>query len=119
MRYSVIFLKPNPSEVIAQQIHVCTLERMKQKYRWKLKTSKSPQRDVAFNLSFHVGQLWTAPELIRKKSDVPVYGTQPGDVYSFGVILSEIVTRALPFEKNDIQYNVAGIPYRVSQKGYV
>ena len=56
-----------------------------------------------------VGQLWTAPELIRQKSDAPVYGTQPGDVYSFGIILSEIVTRALPFEKNDIQYNVAGI----------
>ncbi|EDO36204.1 predicted protein, partial [Nematostella vectensis] len=39
--------------------------------------------------------LWMAPEHMRNASST---GSQPGDVYSFGVILSEIVTRCEPFE---------------------
>lgn len=41
-------------------------------------------------------QLWTAPELLRMP-DKPSYGTQKGDVYSFAIILQEVVYRDLPF----------------------
>ncbi|XP_075235851.1 retinal guanylyl cyclase 1 [Lycorma delicatula] len=40
--------------------------------------------------------LWTAPELLRSES-LRLQGTQPGDVYSFGIIMQEVVVRGEPF----------------------
>ncbi|XP_077987401.1 atrial natriuretic peptide receptor 1-like [Glandiceps talaboti] len=40
--------------------------------------------------------LWRSPENLRGK--MPIRGTQKGDVYSFGIIIQEIITRTGPFD---------------------
>ena len=46
---------------------------------------------------FHLALLWTAPENIGP----PVKSTRPGDVYSFGIIMSEVINRSAPFGSYD------------------
>ena len=45
---------------------------------------------------FYRDQLWTAPELLRMATK-PINGTQKADVYSFAIILQEIMFRAEPY----------------------
>jgi len=45
---------------------------------------------------FYRDQLWTAPELLRITSR-PINGTQKADIYSFAIILQEIIYRAAPY----------------------
>ena len=45
---------------------------------------------------FYRDQLWTAPELLRMTTR-PINGTQKADVYSFAIILQEIMFREKPF----------------------
>lgn len=42
--------------------------------------------------------MWVAPELLRETSVPGVPATQKGDVYSFSIILEEIVVRGGPYE---------------------
>lgn len=49
--------------------------------------------------------LWTAPELLRKGTND---GTKEGDVYSFGIICSEIVTQKLAFHFNEREETLEG-----------
>jgi len=48
------------------------------------------------DFKFYRDQLWTAPELLRMTTR-PINGTQKADVYSFAIILQEIVFRAAPY----------------------
>lgn len=41
--------------------------------------------------------LWTAPELLRNTKGHYKHGTQAGDVYSFGIIMQEVVVRGEPY----------------------
>jgi len=45
---------------------------------------------------YYRDQLWTAPELLRMTTR-PINGTQKADVYSFAIILQEIMFRAAPY----------------------
>jgi len=45
---------------------------------------------------FYRDQLWTAPELLRMRNR-PINGTQKADVYSFAIVLQEIMFRAEPY----------------------
>lgn len=44
----------------------------------------------------YMKMLWTAPEILRSPN-IPRNGTPKGDIYSYGIILQEIVYRAMPF----------------------
>ena len=65
--------------------------------RWRCngdrKDFASPQVD---GCPFYRDQLWTAPELLRMTTR-PINGTQKADVYSFAIVLQEIVFRAAPY----------------------
>lgn len=67
--------------------------------------------------------LWRAPELLRDAS-VSSRGTQKGDVYSFGIILYEVISRKGPWGEMDLtneqivtrvkKFPVNGISFRPS-----
>jgi len=40
--------------------------------------------------------LWTAPEILRDES-LRRHGTQAGDVYSFAIIMQEVLVRGEPY----------------------
>jgi len=48
--------------------------------------------------------LWVAPELLSEHTTNLIPATQKGDVYSFAIVLEEIVVRGGPYEfvKNDL-----------------
>lgn len=61
--------------------------------------SVSPGRSVIVSdrKRFFSELLWTAPEILRMPGQPGVYGTLPGDVYSFAIIMQEVVIRGPPF----------------------
>lgn len=48
-------------------------------------------------------KLWRSPELLRQQNP-PARGTQKGDVYSFGIVLYEIVGRNGPWGETNLAY---------------
>lgn len=51
---------------------------------------------ILFRSFYLTDLLWTAPELLRDVN-LRKKGTQPGDVYSFGIIMQEVIVRGEPF----------------------
>uniref|UniRef100_A0A5K3FSK3 Guanylate cyclase n=2 Tax=Mesocestoides corti TaxID=53468 RepID=A0A5K3FSK3_MESCO len=45
-------------------------------------------------------KLWTAPELLRNEC-LATFGTKPGDVYSFAIIMHEVFYETLPYGLHD------------------
>ncbi|XP_072314960.1 retinal guanylyl cyclase 2 [Eucyclogobius newberryi] len=45
--------------------------------------------------------LWTAPEVLRS-GQPGLHGTQPGDVFSFSIIMQEVVVRGAPYSMLDL-----------------
>lgn len=65
------------------------------------------------NLKFIIELLWVAPELLPLTSIPGTPATQKGDVYSFAIILEEIVVRGGPFEDARQTYDVQTILDRI------
>lgn len=62
-------------------------------------------------MNFALDLMWCAPELLRKELDDPdrFYGTKEGDVYSFGIIVSELLTCDAPYREALMNFTPAGL----------
>lgn len=49
--------------------------------------------------------LWTAPEVLRENNNV---GSKDGDIYSFAIICSEIITKKLAFDYPNREESLEG-----------
>ncbi|KAI1703536.1 adenylate and guanylate cyclase catalytic domain-containing protein [Ditylenchus destructor] len=65
--------------------------------------------------STQIGNLWSAPEILRDRSLAG--GTQKGDIYSFAIICSEIITRKSAWNLEDIAESEDQVIYRVRRGG--
>ncbi|XP_077867761.1 atrial natriuretic peptide receptor 1-like [Saccoglossus kowalevskii] len=74
--------------------------------RWVVKITDYGVLNTAFkddslsDYQLYTRQLWTAPELLRM-ANPPAKGTQKGDVYSFAILVQEIVFRSEPYYLNE------------------
>ncbi|XP_077993938.1 atrial natriuretic peptide receptor 1-like [Glandiceps talaboti] len=56
--------------------------------------------------------LWKAPEILRESSS---RGSQEGDIYSFGIIVYAITTRAVPFEAESVDIHMNEIVEKIKK----
>uniref|UniRef100_A0AAF5D181 Guanylate cyclase n=1 Tax=Strongyloides stercoralis TaxID=6248 RepID=A0AAF5D181_STRER len=83
--------------------------------KWQLKISNFNSFNFRCNeklKSKHL--LWTAPEILRSES---FFGSQEGDIYSFAIICSEIVTKKLPWDYNNRNESIEELIYLIKKSG--
>ncbi|XP_075215398.1 atrial natriuretic peptide receptor 1 [Lycorma delicatula] len=80
-----------------------------------LQTLTTPSEIIKDN-TFYTKLLWVAPELLPHTSIPGNPATQKGDVYSFAIILEEIVMRRGPFEIARQNHTIQEIVERVQAK---
>ncbi|XP_050294438.1 guanylate cyclase 32E isoform X2 [Anthonomus grandis grandis] len=100
--------------------------------RWVLQISdfglhefKSGQDDPNYAIKELKRNLWRAPELLRMENR-PARGTQKGDVYSFGIVLYEMIGRSGPWGNvamqptaiiDQVKKENQDVPFRPSLEG--
>ncbi|XP_050514890.1 atrial natriuretic peptide receptor 1 [Diabrotica virgifera virgifera] len=80
-----------------------------------LSTLTTPNQIIR-DSEFFRKMLWVAPELIPLDTNPVLLPTQKGDVYSFGIILEEIILRAGPFQSAREELGVNEIVSRVAAR---
>ncbi|KAK0408093.1 hypothetical protein QR680_003768 [Steinernema hermaphroditum] len=84
--------------------------------RWQVKLSNFGLRSVRkMEPAVDKDLLWTAPELLREGPTA--VGSKPGDVYSFAIICSELVTKACAWNLENRKEQVDEIIYMVRRGG--
>ena len=63
---------------------------------------KAGQEDLEMQIKNLRRSMWKAPELLRDPAP-PTRGTQKGDVYSFGIVLYEIIGRRGPWGRLNLE----------------
>uniref|UniRef100_A0A0N5A2B0 Guanylate cyclase n=1 Tax=Parastrongyloides trichosuri TaxID=131310 RepID=A0A0N5A2B0_PARTI len=59
-------------------------------------------------------KLWIAPEILN---DNNIIGSKEGDIYSLGIIISEIITKKFPWDINNREESVEEIVYLIKRGG--
>lgn len=75
-------------------------------------STKNPEMDD----KYYSNLFWTAPELLRMHDDHrPMYGSQMGDVYSYGIILQELASRDFPYSRAKLLFTNEEIVLKVRE----
>ncbi|CAI2350695.1 unnamed protein product [Caenorhabditis sp. 36 PRJEB53466] len=84
--------------------------------RWQVKISDVGLATIRhFDKTSMRGLLWTAPELLRNEMTAR---TKEGDIYSFAIICSEIVTRSSAFNFENRKENAEELIYQLKKGGF-
>ncbi|CAI5452064.1 unnamed protein product [Caenorhabditis angaria] len=83
--------------------------------RWQLKITDYGIKQIRMSDQFNkTDLLWTAPELLRSGD---LMGSKEGDIYSFGIISSEMVTRKSVFDIENRKEDAEEIIYMLKKGG--
>ncbi|KAF1750990.1 hypothetical protein GCK72_017542 [Caenorhabditis remanei] len=83
--------------------------------RWQLKISDFGLRNFRTHDQYtKMDRLWTAPELLRNDD---ILGSREGDIYSFGIISAELITRSSVFDLENRKEDAEEIVYMLKKGG--
>ncbi|CAI5451737.1 unnamed protein product [Caenorhabditis angaria] len=83
--------------------------------RWQVKLSNYGMRDIrSREMLIKKDLLWSAPELLRNDD---IMGTKEGDIYSLGIICSELITRKSVFDLENRHEDAEEIIYSLKKGG--